>query len=169
MRYCLRNMIYGLRRMIYLLRKHDIISVPIIREAYIIRVSGFHRVSDLIRDQRERISLKKALAFASAFFWWGRTDSFAFSFPFGNENRGVDTVEPVSSDSPPDCRMWDLRIRPPFLPPQKTAILADSGFSWWGRTDSNHRSETQQIYSLSPLATRELPRICGYVLKTWLL
>ena len=32
-------------------------------------------------------------------------------------------------------------------------------FFWWGRTDSNHRSETQQIYSLSPLATRELPRI----------
>ena len=30
---------------------------------------------------------------------------------------------------------------------------------WWGRTDSNHRSETQQIYSLSPLATRELPQI----------
>ena len=29
-------MIYGLRRMIYLLRKHDIISVPFIREAYII-------------------------------------------------------------------------------------------------------------------------------------
>ena len=32
-------------------------------------------------------------------------------------------------------------------------------FCWWGRTDSNHRSETQQIYSLSPLATRELPHI----------
>ena len=32
-------------------------------------------------------------------------------------------------------------------------------FLWWGRTDSNHRSETQQIYSLSPLATRELPHI----------
>ena len=30
---------------------------------------------------------------------------------------------------------------------------------WWGRTDSNHRSEKQQIYSLSPLATRELPHI----------
>ena len=26
---------------------------------------------------------------------------------------------------------------------------------WWGRTDSNHRSESQQIYSLPPLATRE--------------
>ena len=32
-------------------------------------------------------------------------------------------------------------------------------FLWWGRTDSNHRSDTQQIYSLSPLATRELPHI----------
>ena len=27
---------------------------------------------------------------------------------------------------------------------------------WWERVDSNHRSETQQIYSLPPLATREL-------------
>ena len=52
-----------------------------------------------------------------------------------------------------------LRIRTPLLSPQKTAILTDSGFLWWGRTDSNHRSETQQIYSLSPLATRELPQI----------
>ena len=34
--YGLRDMIYGLRRMIYLLRKHDIISVPFTREAYII-------------------------------------------------------------------------------------------------------------------------------------
>ena len=26
---------------------------------------------------------------------------------------------------------------------------------WWERMDSDHRSETQQIYSLPPLATRE--------------
>src|SRR5699024_113607 len=26
---------------------------------------------------------------------------------------------------------------------------------WWARVDSNHRSIKQQIYSLSPLATRE--------------
>ena len=53
-------------------------------------------------------------------------------------------------------RMESVR---PFIHNKKTAIHYDSGFSWWGRTDSNHRSETQQIYSLSPLATRELPRI----------
>src|SRR3712207_2416806 len=28
-------------------------------------------------------------------------------------------------------------------------------YKWWRKMDSNHRSETQQIYSLPPLATRE--------------
>ena len=37
-------------------------------------------------------------------------------------------------------------------------LLSKTGDFWWGRTDSNHRSDTQQIYSLSPLATRELPQ-----------
>ncbi len=34
---------------------------------------------------------------------------------------------------------------------------------WWERVDSNHRSWKQQIYSLSPLATRELShmKLCG--------
>ena len=30
---------------------------------------------------------------------------------------------------------------------------------WWERVDSNHRSQRQQIYSLPPLATRELSRL----------
>ena len=34
-----------------------------------------------------------------------------------------------------------------------------SSFYWWGKVDSNHRSYKQQIYSLSPLATREFPQI----------
>ena len=42
---------------------------------------------------------------------------------------------------------------------QKELTPKDVSSFWWGRTDSNHRSETQQIYSLSPLATRELPHI----------
>ena len=32
---------------------------------------------------------------------------------------------------------------------------------WWKRVDSDHRSETQQIYSLPPLATRELFHFIG--------
>ena len=43
-------------------------------------------------------------------------------------------------------------------PPNKKPDLS-VWFVWWGRTDSNHRSYKQQIYSLSPLATRELPHV----------
>ncbi len=41
---------------------------------------------------------------------------------------------------------------------QKTGRHKASG-RWWGKVDSNHRSRRQQIYSLSPLATREFPHI----------
>ena len=40
----------------------------------------------------------------------------------------------------------------------KTALLTQDGF-WWGMVDSNHRRRCQQIYSLSPLATREIPHM----------
>ena len=56
--------------MIYLLRKHDMISVPFLREAYIIRISGSHSGSYIIRDHRERISLKKATCFHKSLFSW---------------------------------------------------------------------------------------------------
>ena len=32
-------------------------------------------------------------------------------------------------------------------------------FFWWGMVDSDHRSQWQQIYSLPPLAAREIPLI----------
>ena len=63
-----------------------------------------------------------------------------------------------SADMPLACLLGrPFRIRPPSTHTTKNHYPLDSGFLWWGRTDSNHRSETQQIYSLSPLATRELP------------
>ena len=66
------------------------------------------------------------------------------------------------ANSPPDCLLGPaFRIRPQRQKVQHRMVL---DFLWWGRTDSNHRSETQQIYSLSPLATRELPRIFNYCL-----
>ena len=43
-----------------------------------------------------------------------------------------------------------------FYENKKSMVLT---MLWWGRTDSNHRSESQQIYSLPPLATRELPHL----------
>ena len=39
---------------------------------------------------------------------------------------------------------------------KKHGRKANFAAMWWRRVDSNHRSETQQIYSLPPLATREL-------------
>ena len=42
---------------------------------------------------------------------------------------------------------------------KKPAFRTGKPAFWWRRVDSNHRSETQQIYSLPPLATRELLHI----------
>ena len=44
---------------------------------------------------------------------------------------------------------------------------SDERCSWWGMVDSNHRRHSQQIYSLSPLATREIPHIY-FVALNWL-
>ena len=49
---------------------------------------------------------------------------------------------------------------------EKDRLQKQSVFFWWGRTDSNHRSDTQQIYSLSPLATRELPQLFSWLFST---
>ena len=42
-----------------------------------------------------------------------------------------------------------------YLKQKRNQTQAVFGFFWWELVDSNHRSITQQIYSLSPLATRE--------------
>ena len=64
-------------------------------------------------------------------------------------------------DMPPACCQ-----EPPFestITNTHTKIKDPSSrmslFSWWGMVDSNHRRRCQQIYSLSPLATREIPHI----------
>ena len=51
--------------------------------------------------------------------------------------------------------------------PTKNTIQSDGVFCWWGKVDSNHRSDKQQIYSLSPLATREFPHILFVREKRW--
>ena len=43
-----------------------------------------------------------------------------------------------------------------FFDKKDAANDISSAASWWRRVDSNHRSQRQQIYSLPPLATREL-------------
>ena len=46
----------------------------------------------------------------------------------------------------------------------KKARSYERAFFWWGKVDSNHRRHSQQIYSLSPLATREFPHILELVI-----
>ena len=56
---------------------------------------------------------------------------FAFSFPLGNENKGVDPVEPGSSNSPPDCCIGWVRVL--YLMPYqiKKTIQKDGLSIWW--------------------------------------
>ena len=71
-------MICGIRRMIYLLRKHDIISVPLIRGSVYHPRSGSHTARYIIRFRRERISLKKETRCKSIgflFSWCARGES----------------------------------------------------------------------------------------------
>ena len=63
-------MIYGIDRMIYFLRKCDIISVPNIREAYIICGADIIPFGYIIRDRRERISLLKSRSDAVGFWYY---------------------------------------------------------------------------------------------------
>ena len=42
---------------------------------------------------------------------------------------------------------------------KNTDRLTGNRYFWWGMVDSNHRRRCQQIYSLSPLATQEIPHI----------
>ena len=77
-------------------------------------------------------------------FWWGRTDSLRCG-----EAMAVASVHRTLAKS--------LLSNPLSIQKVQHQMVLD--FLWWGRTDSNHRSDTQQIYSLSPLATRELPHM----------
>ena len=68
----------------------------------------------------------------------------------------------LAENSPPDCFLIAcLRIHLlPFCCGKKLRnTLKGVPKFWWEKVDSNHRSMTQQIYSLPPLATREFSHI----------
>ena len=65
------------------------------------------------------------------------------------------TTEPVFVDFTVFWAIFALKARKlPDLSGRQIRQLI-----WWGRVDSNHRRHCQQIYSLSPLATREHPHM----------
>ena len=80
----------------------------------------------------------------------------------GGENKNTDRTDAQSVFL---TRMVDLPLRginsDSTYPHQikSTNHLTVIGTFWWGMVDSNHRRRCQQIYSLSPLATREIPHI----------
>ena len=57
-------------------------------------------------------------------------------------------------------------LRLPIPPHQRTHRNAQTATCEWMEVDSNHRSKLQQIYSLSPLATRESTHMKFYCLPT---
>ena len=102
---------------------------------------------------RKKNTKRKSRRLSSTGFslWWGRVDSPAL--------RG----RPGRRENVPLARFL---TRLPFESPrtnthtkQQDPSLRMSLAVWWGRVDSNHRRHCQQIYSLSPLATREHPHI----------
>ena len=80
----------------------------------------------------------------------------------GGENKNTDRADAQSAFL---TGMVDLPLRginfDSTYPHQikSTNHLTVIGTFWWGMVDSNHRRRCQQIYSLSPLATREIPHI----------
>ena len=66
-------------------------------------------------------------------------------------NFGIDYSTQVSI-----CNVPNKNKKPEPIPHREEVRIS---LLWWGKVDSNHRSYKQQIYSLSPLATREFPQI----------
>ena len=66
-------------------------------------------------------------------------------------NFGIDYSTQVSI-----CNVPNKNKKPEPIPHREEVRIS---YVWWGKVDSNHRSYKQQIYSLSPLATREFPQI----------
>ena len=85
----------------------------------------------------------------------GMVDSICIFIPYlGNENK----CSAASSRS--GQRSSALHLDGfETTPKQKRDTPKGVSLFWWGMVDSNHRRHSQQIYSLSPLATREIPHI----------
>ena len=93
--------------------------------------------------------IKKSTCRNKSIFWWGMVDSLRCG-----EATAVATVHRTVAKS-------RLSNPPPKYPYQnkKHHPFGWCFLFWWGMVDSNHRRHSQQIYSLSPLATREIPHI----------
>ncbi len=82
--------------------------------------------------------------------WWGKLTKRR-SRRFARKLQSTNTV--LVPEPPPEVPS-DSSFRKRNNPTQGGVISF-----WWGKLDSDQRSQRQQIYSLPPLATREFPRL----------
>ena len=89
---------------------------------------------------------------------WGMGIRFAF-LPMAKIKVST-SVCTGRSKCPPDTCTAKGSNPPSKYPYQTKNTSRKAGvLVWWGMVDSNHRRHSQQIYSLSPLATREIPHM----------
>ena len=122
---------------------------------------GFHRRRRFHPPARVDL-VEKSTDKVDAFFWWGMVDSICIFFRLGRKKIMVSTsVCTGRSNMPQAYCIRIVRISPSKCPYQnkKHHPYGWCFLFWWGMVDSNHRRHSQQIYSLSPLATREIPHI----------
>ena len=80
-----------------------------------------------------------------------------FERTFREELRGVCTPHNARYRREAVCGQLACERPPQQVPPNKNTRLLSGIFIWWGKLDSDQRSQWQQIYSLPPLAAREFP------------
>ena len=82
-----------------------------------------------------------------------------FLLLIAKENICVAAIELAASNAPPERYIYMGSNLTTPTAKQKAPSVRMVLLFWWGMVDSNHRRHSQQIYSLSPLATREIPHI----------
>ena len=111
---------------------------------------GCNSPPDCCQEPPFESTKSKKTSFRLSNCWWGKVDSL-----FCGKATAVATVPRTVAKS---------RLSNPQKSKKTSFRLSNC---WWGKVDSNHRRHRQQIYSLSPLATREFPHIQLPALTRW--
>ena len=161
-RWCMMPYAYG--DMMHLLRKYDVAPVgrndamfaPMCRQAHIIREANIIGEANIICRRQTSFKKRTFVGRQKRFLFWQRMrDSICISAPPGRNQCSHQFLNWWQQLSTGQLHLDGFES----ISKQKRDTPKGVSLFWWGRTDSNHRSDTQQIYSLSPLATRELPHI----------
>ena len=164
-RYAIWNNPYGLWNISHRSIRNKIRLSTFAKQIFHTR-SVFH-IAEQYFTRRRRISLKKTITKAIVFFWWEMVDTLRSPLCriFRTFCDKVFVLE-TSQSAKPIAVLRLLRLNHlrrfsshlSYIPQTKTHPIRVC-LVWWEMVDSNHRRRSQQIYSLSPLATREISHI----------